>query len=530
MDYDYVIVGGGSAGCVMAGRLSEDPARRVLLLEAGEHEGGLWSRIPLGVGRILNDASRTWTLQTEPAAATDNIARVWHSGKCLGGSSAVNGLLYVRGHPERYDAWGRIAGEAWSHAQCLPVFRRLERFAGPAGASRGRDGPLSVSMAGADPLSDRFLRACESLGYARIDDYNDTPGIGASYLQLSARRGLRCDAARAWLREARRRPNLTILSGAVAQRVLLDGGRARAVVARVGGVEREFAATREVVLTAGAVRTPQLLQVSGIGPAEVLERAGVPLRLRNDAVGAHLQDHVMVRLCFRTREPGTINAMLASTPRLVAEALRFALTRGGLLSTASLKSTLYAASEPSRSTPDLRIQLALISATDRIPKSLRAGFDAGSAFQIGVYGLYPQSSGHVRISAPSFDVPPVVQPNYLADPHDRAVLLSGLRIARRIAGAPPLREVIEEEIRPGAAVTSDDELLGYARKTGQTCWHPVSTCRMGPPDSAVVDAAGRVHGLSGLRIADASVFPLMTSSNTNAPTLMLAEKIAQTMR
>lgn len=526
MSYDYVIVGAGSAGCVLANRLSSDPRVTVLLIEAGAHAGGLWSRIPLGAGKILNDAKRIWALRTEPVPCAAHVVREWVSGKCLGGSSAVNGLVAVRGDPLRYDAWAAQGGAGWTHAECLPYFQRLERWQGEPCAARGQAGPIGVAQADTDLLSDRFLQACAAMGYPSNPDYNADFGIGASYLQLTTLRGLRSDAAAGYLKPARRRKNLTVLRGVHVQRIVMERGRAVALVVRDQRAEREISVRREILVCAGAVRSPQLLELSGIGPPEVLEAQRLRIVVANAHVGEHLQDHLMARLCFGTSSSGTVNAMMQSPAHLVAQMLRFAFLRRGMFSSASLKSTLFAASNSALRTPDLRIQLALVSATQRIPKSIRDGLDAGSAFQIGVYGLYPRARGHVHIRSPSAMDGPSVQPNYLGHADDEKVLLAGLKIARSIAKTTPLSEVIRNEIRPGPACLDDEALLNYARSTGQTCWHPVSTCRMGAQGAAVVDARCRVYGVAGLRVVDASVFPLMPASNTNLPTLMLAEKAA----
>jgi choline dehydrogenase len=529
MDIDFIVVGAGSAGATLAARLSEDPRHRVLLLEAGQHAGGIWSRIPIGVGKLLNDASRTWKLRTEPDPASHDIARDWVSGRCLGGSSAVNGLLVVRGHPEKYDAWGDLVGE-WSYAQCLPYFRRLEHWPDRDAPHRGHEGPIHVSFVEKNELCDAFIAGCKELGYPEIADYNAGNPCGASYLQISTRKGVRTGTAEGYLANARDRDNLTILTGAVVKKIVFQRGRAVGVVVDREGVEVEYLAAKEVLLCAGAVRSPQILELSGVGNSRIFSEFGISTVLERPGVGENLQDHMMTRLCFSTSSKDTINYMLAKPWRLMTEAAKYAIFKRGLFTDATLKATLYASSLDHPQNPDLRIQISLASATNRIPESLREGMDPGSAFQIGVYGIYPKSRGATHIQTTDPQTGPRVQPGYLRDSQDVTTLLAGMRIARRLSQSKALSSLVDHEIRPGAPAQSDDDLIDYARSTGQTCWHPAGTCRMGNDPDAVVDGACRVRGLEQLRVVDASIFPFLTSSNTNIPTIMVAERIADQMK
>jgi choline dehydrogenase len=526
MNFDYVIVGAGSAGSVLASRLSENPDVTVLLLEAGGPGGSFWERIPLGVGKLLNDDRQLWRLKTEPSGNDNGIPVEWVSGRCLGGSSAVNGMLFVRGHPEMYDKMAKEGCDGWSYADCLPYFRKLEDCEFGSSAERGRGGPIGSSRVEADPISDAFLAGWNELGVPVLDDYNASGPDGAGYLQVSVRKGRRSGAADGYLRLAHTRPNLTVLTGAVVQKVLFRGQAATGVVYSRDGKTMQAEAMRETILCAGAVRTPQLLEISGVGNKALLEQHGIPVVLDLEEVGENLQDHLMARICFETDQTATLNYMLSHRTAQVKEVLKYMFFRTGQFSSSSLKSHAFVRSAPGLSSPNLRIQVGLLSAESRVPAKGEAAIDPRSAFHIGVYDLYPNSRGHTHIQSADVAKPPKVVPNYLRDEGDCRTLVAGLQLIRTLAETGPMRAVIRNEIRPTAAIANADELLQYAKATGSTCWHPVGTCRMGSDPSSVVDPQCRVRGAQNLRIIDASVFPYLTSSNTNIPVIMLAEKMA----
>jgi choline dehydrogenase len=535
-DYDYVIVGAGTAGCTLAARLSEDESVTVLLLESGGVGGGLWQALPLGVGKVLNFADRVWHDVTEPAPGSEERPVDWAAGRCLGGSSAVNAMLFVRGHPAMYDRMAAAGCPGWSYAECLPYFRMLEDCRFSTSPRRGTGGPIGVERVEADAISEAFLRACDAVGHPRVDDYNaDTPD-GASYLQLSTRNGIRSSAAAGYLRAARRRSNLTVRTNATVQRILFRG---RAAVGVVYGAERtEARARREVILAAGAVRSPALLERSGVGGRQRLEALGIELVADRAEVGENLQDHLMPRICYATSEKGTVNHFLNSRLAQVREGLKFVLARKGMLAKPPLTATAFVRSDEAQELPNLRLQLGLLSAKQRIPvadpngttAAARAGLDPGSSIHIGVYDLYPRSRGsvHLRSADPAEGI--AVRPNYLSAAPDRSAIVAGLRRAIALAEAAPLKAIITGEIRPAFRAPTDDELLAYAQATGHTCWHPTGTCRMGDDPEAVVDTQCHVKGVERLRVVDASIFPFLTSSNTNVPVFMLAERIARMIR
>lgn len=528
--YDYVIVGAGSAGCVLANRLSEDPATRVLLIEAGPSDRGIWVRVPLGVGRILNDERYVWRADTEPEHELHGNRIHWPSGRLLGGSSSVNGMLFVRGHPKRYDAWAAAGCPGWSFDEVLPYFKKLEdcRFGDPA--LRGTGGPIGITKLVADPITDSFLRACNQAGIASTDDYNDRNAEGASTLQLSTRNGLRCSAAVAYLRPASRRPNVRVVTEALATQITFEGTRASGVEFICAGERRHAAARREVLLCAGAIRSPQLLELSGVGDASIVRALGQRVVRHLPGVGENLQDHLMPRIAFECDLPITVNDIVRDRRRLFASAIRYLVRRDGLFATPSLTALAYARTRPVLPYPDVRLQIGLMSGTNRLSTDRDSGLDLHSGFHLGGYFIYPESRGRLHARSQDARVAPRIEPHYLSAERDREVALDVMKLMRRIAEQPALRERIVREVRPGDAVRTDDELLDYARRTGQTCWHPTGTCRMGTDAQAVVDPELRVCGIEGLRVVDASVIPFPVASNTNVPTLMLAEKAADLIR
>jgi choline dehydrogenase len=520
LEFDYVIVGAGSAGCVLANRLSANGRNSVLLLEAGPKDTNLWIHVPLGYGKLFKEKTVNWMYQTEPEPGLDGRSVFQPRGKVLGGSSSINGLLYVRGQHEDYDRWRQRGNAGWGYDDVLPYFRKAENQQRGADKYHGSGGPLPVSDLGhPDPLSAAFIAAAAETGLPINPDFNGATQEGAGFFQTTTRGGRRASTAVAYLRPAKSRSNLRVETAALAQRILFEGRRARAVEYRQNGALRTASARKEILVSGGAYNSPQLLQLSGVGPAELLKQHGIEIVLDAPGVGSDLQDHLQVRLVTRCSQPVTLNDILNHPVRRVMAGARYAAFRKGPLTIAAGTSGAFFKTDPRLATPDIQIHFLPFS-TDRMGEKLHSF----SAFSASVCQLRPESRGSLRIKSADPAAAPEIRINYLATETDRAAFIDGIKILRKILAAPALKPYAVDEIHPGPKVTRDEEILAFCRKTGSTVYHPTSTCRMGNDPLAVVDQRLRLRGIEGLRVVDASVMPDLMSGNTNAPTIMIAEK------
>jgi choline dehydrogenase len=518
--FDYIVVGAGSAGCVLANRLTASGRHRVLLLEAGGHDRHLWIHIPLGYGKLFADARVNWLYRTEPEPELNNRQVIQPRGKVLGGSSSINGLLYLRGQPADYDHWRQLGNSGWSFDDVLPYFRRAEHQERGEDALHGVGGPLAVSnVCEPHTLCEAFIEAAQQAGYPRNDDFNGATQEGAGYFQLTAKNGRRWSTAVGYLREARRRPNLVVETNALASRLLFEGRRAVGVEYRKDGAIRVAHAAREVILAGGAFNSPQLMQLSGLGPADLLRGHGVDVVADMPGVGAELQDHRQVRIQYRCTEPITMNDVVNSWRHRIGAGLRYALLRKGLLAIGAGYAGGFFRTGAQVATPDVQAHFIIFSG-----ETSGAALHPFPGFIASICQLRPESRGFVRIKSANPAEAPAIQPRYLSDPIDRDTVVAGLKLLRGIMGQPAMQRYIAEERVPGPQVTSDTDLLAFARSAGTTVFHPTSTCRMGADANAVVDERLRVRGIGNLRVVDASIMPTVVSGNTNAAVVMIAEK------
>ncbi len=523
-EYDFVIVGAGSAGCVLANRLSANPSNRVLLLEAGGRDWNPWIHVPVGYFKTLHNPNTDWCYKTEPDPGLNGRSLDWPRGKTLGGSSSINGLLYIRGQHEDYDHWRQLGNAGWSSQDVLPYFRRSENQERGADDFHGDDGPLSVSnMRIEREICDAMISAAEELGIPRNDDFNGRVQEGAGYFQMTARKGMRCSSAVAYLNPVKHRSNLEIVTHAHVEHLLFKDDNSRSVSGvkfSVKGKQHHVTLKPggEVLLSAGAIGSPQILQVSGIGSGNLLQGLGIPVQHDLKGVGENLQDHLQIRLVYQVNVP-TLNNEINNLFKRSLMGIEYALFRTGPMAMGASQVCIFAKTDKDMETPDIQFHIQPLSADKPGVK-----MHPFSGITLSVCQLRPESRGRIAIKSPDAHVYPEIHPGYLSTKKDQDTAVASMKLARELTQTKNLSPYIVEEKVPGSSTADDAELLEAARNISQTIYHPTSTCKMGSDPMAVVDERLRVHGIRGLRVVDASIMPTIVSGNTNAPTIMIGEK------
>ena len=520
VQFDYVIIGAGSSGCVLANKLSASGRYTVCLLEAGPRGYYPWLHIPIGYAKTMFHPRYNWKFYTEPEHGLHNRQIYWPRGKVLGGSSAINGLIYIRGQHQDYDQWAELGNVGWSWADVRPYFIHSERNQRGASDYHGDSGPMGVcDIKQPNRLAEAFVEACTQAGYPRNPDFNGQTQEGTGFYQLTTWNGLRSSSASAYLKPARHRSGLHIVTDAQVEQIEFQDSQARAVVYRRGHTEYSVLAQREIILSAGAVQSPQLLQLSGIGEARYLQQFGIPVVQDLPEVGRNLQDHLQVRLIHCTTHPGTTNSQMRNPWSWLCMGIGYVLSRSGPMAVGINQAGAFIRSSGAVNRPDIQFHFAALSAD--LPGAPLHSFPG---FTSSVCQLRPTSRGSVTLKSRHAQAAPAICPNYLATEHDRLTIVAGLKTARQITAQPALNTHISAEYSPGTSVQTDDELLAFARETGVTIFHPVGTCRMGSDDRAVVDVRLKVRGVTGLRVVDCSVMPSLVSGNTHAAAVMIGEK------
>ncbi len=525
--HDYIIVGAGSAGAALAARLTEDGRTKVLLLEAGKASHP-YSWMPASFGLLIDNPAANWRFRSDPEPNTNMREIPVPRGKLLGGSSSINGLVFVRGQPLDFDTWAQQGNRGWSWDDVLPLFKRMEHYEGPKGPTRATGGPIRVSeVPDQNPLYDAIFEAVVAAGYKRNRDYNSEDQEGVVKTQTTISNGRRMSTAHCYLRPAMNRPNLRVVTEALTHRVILDGKQCVGVAYEVNGQVTDARAGKEVILCSGAIGSPQILELSGIGRPDVLGRHGIAVQHELSGVGENFRDHLNARIQWKIKVPGvSYNERMNGLPRRAIQLMKFLVTRGGFMSLPSAPLLAFLKTRPELETPD--VQMHIVPYGIKNPKKRQ--LHDFPAFTMAVYQLRPESLGSIHIRSADPKAQPAIRFNFLHDPIDQRCMVDGFKMLRKIANAAPLDPYRGEEYSPGATATTDDEILAWIRNFAETAYHPIGTCRMGPGTNTVVDDQLRVHGIAGLRVADAAIFPTMPSGNTNAPSILVGEKAADLLR